>query len=156
MEESGEEIVQLDLLDRKIIAALLDDARKPYVELADELGVSGGTIHVRMDKLKKSKVVRGSKLVVDYNRMGYQLLSYVGINLHNARDYRKVLERLLEIPNIVEAHYTTGQYNIFTKIRVRGIPHLHKFLLDLQAIKEIQSTQTIIVLENSLERDLKP
>src|SRR5262249_27472748 len=87
---------ELDHIDRKILAALLDDSRRPFIDIAHELNVSGGTIHVRMDKMRKAGVVRGSKLVIDYRRIGYGVFAFVGINLHNARDYRKVLEKVKE------------------------------------------------------------
>ena len=147
---------QIDELDVRIISALLADARRPYLELAKQLKVSGGTIHVRMNKLAKAGIVRGSKLVLDYKRLGYDISAYIGINLHNARDYDKVLLRLREFPLIMEAHYTTGQYNIFAKLHVKSVTDLHSFLLKLQGVKEIQSTQTIMILDTPIERDMVP
>ncbi len=147
---------EIDELDRRILSALLVDARRPYLELAKQLKVSGGTIHVRMNKMAKAGIVKGSKVVLDYRKLGYDVSAYIGVNLHNARDYDRVLARLTDIALIVEAHYTTGQFNIFTKIFVRSISDLHAFLLKLQAIKEIQSTQTIMILDSPIARDLIP
>ena len=147
---------ELDQLDRRILAALLEDSRRPFIDIAHELNVSGGTIHVRMEKLKKAGVVKGSKLVLDYRRMGYGVVAFIGLNLHNARDYRKVLDKIKEFEPILEAHYSTGQYNILTRVIVRNIPELHRFLLEIQNLREIQSTQTIMVLDTPFERDLKP
>jgi Lrp/AsnC family transcriptional regulator for asnA, asnC and gidA len=147
---------ELDNVDRKIISALIEDSRRPYIDIAHELNVSGGTIHVRMDKLKKAGVVKGSRMTIDYQRLGYGVQAFVGINLHNAKDYKKVVEKITEFNEIVEAHYSTGDYNIFTKVIVHSVADLHQFLLDLQGIREIQSTATIMILDTPITRDLKP
>ena len=109
-----------------------------------------------MDKLKKAGVVKGSRLRIDHQRLGFGVSSFIGINLHNARDYKKVIEKIGELPEILEAHYSTGDYNIFTKVVVRSVADLHRLLLDLQGIREIQSTSTIMILDTPIERDLKP
>ena len=147
---------ELDDTDRGIIEALLKDSRRAYTEIADELKVSSSTIHVRMDKLKKAGVVKGSRLEIDYSRVGYDVSAYLGINLRNARDYPKALDKLRNFPNILEAYYTTGQFNIFAKIIVRSISDLHKFLLELQQFREVQSTQTIMILHVPIDRELVP
>lgn len=149
-----QETFEVDELDLRILRALLLDGRRPFLELAKELKVSGGTIHVRINKMTKAGLVRGAKLSVDYKKLGYGISAFIGINLHNARDYSKVLTRLKEFAFILEAHYTTGEYNIFTKVLVRSIPELHQFLLKLQDVKEIQSTQTIMILDTPIQRDL--
>jgi Lrp/AsnC family transcriptional regulator, regulator for asnA, asnC and gidA len=154
--ELSQKKMKLDQLDCRIIAALLSDSQQPYIELAKRLKVSGGTIHVRMNKLKRAGIVQGSTLVLDYKRLGFDVSAYIGINLHNARDYDRVLLKLQDIPLILEAHYTTGQYNIFTKIATKSVEELHKFLLKLQAIKEVQSTQTIMILDTPIDRALVP
>ena len=135
---------------------ILSNAQQPYLDLAKKLKVSGGTIHVRMNKLTNAGIIKGSTLVLDPKKLGFDVSAYIGINLHNARDYDKVLLRLEEISFILEAHYTTGQYNIFTKIAVKSVSELHKFLLRVQAIKEIQSTQTIMILDTPINRQLAP
>lgn len=145
---------EIDNLDRKILGALLDDARKPFSEIASELEVSGGTVHVRMEKLKKAGIVRGAKLNLDYSALGYTIGAFVGINLHHARDYEKVLGKLKKVNGILEAHYTTGEFNIFCKIVTKSIPDLYDFLRDLQGVAEIQTTQTTMILSSPIVREL--
>jgi Lrp/AsnC family transcriptional regulator for asnA, asnC and gidA len=153
---SDDKPFELDNVDKRILGALLEDSRRPYIDIAQDLNVSGGTIHVRMDKLKKAGVVKGSKINIDYKRLGYGVSAFIGINLHNARDYKKIIEKISEFPEILEAHYSTGDYNIFTKVIVPSVQELHRFLLDVQGIREIQSTATIMILDTPIMRDLKP
>ncbi len=146
---------EIDKLDGEILRALQRDARRPFQELARDLLVSGGTIHVRFNKLKEQGVIRGSRIVVDPVRIGYDVCAFVGINLHNARDYKTVIKQLRGVPEILEAHYTTGKYNIFLKIVARSTRGLHDLLIErLQSIPEIQSTETLISLEAPILREV--
>lgn len=146
---------EIDGLDRQILSELQKDARRPFQEIARDLEVSGGTIHVRYNKLKDAGVIRGSKLLVDPEMMGYDICAFVGINLHNARDYKPVIKELQKMPEILEAHYTTGKYNIFLKILARSTRGLHDFLIErLQDIPQVQSTETLISLEIPINQDI--
>jgi len=146
---------EIDKLDGDILRALQRDARRPFQELARDLLVSGGTIHVRVNKLREQGVIRGTRVVIDPVRIGYDVCAFVGINLHNARDYKTVLKQLRGVPEILEAHYTTGKYNIFLKVVARSTRGLHDLLIErLQSIPEIQSTETLISLEAPILREV--
>ena len=120
----GENIsFNLDDLDKKILAKLILNSRTSYQEIARDLIVSGGTIHVRINKMKEAGVIKGSKLVLDVAKLGLEFQAFVGINLVNARDYKSVLEKLKCLPEIVEVHYTTGGFSLFAKVltKTQGI-----------------------------------
>ncbi len=147
--------LQIDNLDREILRRLQKDARRSFQDIARELIVSGGTIHVRFNRLREIGVVTGSTLQLNAAALGYGVVAFVGINLHNARDYKPVLQRLSEMPEILEAHYTTGKFNIFLKVVAPDTRGLHDFLIDqLQDIPQIQSTETLISLERPIRKDL--
>jgi len=146
---------EIDKLDRQLLSELQKDSRKPYQEIARELVVSGGTVHFRINKLKEEGVITGSKIVIDYSKFGYDVCTFIGINLHNARDYKIVIEQLKTMPEIVEAHYTTGSYSLFVKVLAKSTKGLHNFLIDkLQTIQEIQSTETFISLDIPINREV--
>lgn len=143
-----------DKTDRKILESLLKDSRMSFQELARELIVSGGTVHVRMNKMKEAGVVSGSKLIVDFEKLGLEVCSFIGINLVSAADYPSALAKLNAFPEVVEAYYTTGQYSMFIKVMCRSTRELHLFLIEkLQSLTEIQSTDTLISLDNPIHRD---
>ena len=83
----------LDEVDRKILNYLLKDSRKPFQEIARELIVSGGTIHVRVNKMKEAGIIKGSKITIDVRKLGLEVCAFIGVNLVSARDYQKVLEK---------------------------------------------------------------
>jgi Lrp/AsnC family transcriptional regulator for asnA, asnC and gidA len=146
---------EIDKLDRKILSILMRNGKKPYTEIGQELYVSGGTIHVRMKKLEEAGIVRGYNLSVDYEKLGYDVVSFLGIYLDKSSLYDEVAKELEAIPEIVGAHYTTGLYNIFAKVVCRDTGHLRDVLHDkIQRIKGIQRTETFISLDESINRPL--
>lgn len=146
---------EIDILDREILDILQRDARRPFQLIAKDLVVSGGTVHIRVNKLKESGVITGSKIKIDPVKMGYDVCAFVGINLQNARDYKVVIQQLKQMPEILEAHYTTGKYNIFVKILARSTRGLHHFLIErLQEIPQVRSTETFISLQMPINRDI--
>lgn len=145
----------LDDLDRQILSMLMRNAKRPYTEIAKELFVSGGTIHVRMKKLEEAGIVKGYNLDVDQSKLGYDVSAFLGIYLDKSSLYDDVACELTKIPEIVEAYYTTGIYSIFAKIICRDTNHLREVLHDkIQKIAGIQRTETFISLEASINRPI--
>ena len=145
----------IDKLDKQILSILMNNAKRPYTDIAQELYVSGGTIHVRMKKLEDAGIVKGYNLDVDYSKLGFDIVAFLGIYLDKSSLYEEVAEALKEIPEIVASYYTTGLYNIFAQIVCRDTDHLRKVLHDkIQSITGIQRTETFISLEKSIDRQV--
>lgn len=146
---------ELDQLDRKILTILMNDAVVPYTEIAKQLEVSAGTIHVRMKKLVDLGVVLGSQLIVNPTVIGYDICAFIGIFLDKGSAYTDARERMMAIPEIVELHYTTGVYSIFAKVLCRDTNHLREVLNEkIQPIVGIQRTETFITLEQGFSRQI--
>jgi len=147
------EAPKIDRLDKKIINSLVNDARISYAELGKKFSVSPATIHVRVEKMKKSGIITGHRLTVEPKKLGYGVCCFIGITLKSAGDYPEVLEKLEKIEEVVEAYYTTGAYSIFSKIYCHSIDDLHWLLVDkIQSIEKIRATDTIISLQNPIHR----
>ncbi|MFA7044004.1 MAG: AsnC family transcriptional regulator, partial [Bacteroidales bacterium] len=101
---------QLDKLDEKILRMIAEDARVPFLEVARECNVSGAAIHQRIQKLTNLGIIKGSEYILDANQIGYQTCAFLGIFLKDPGQFKHVVEELLKIPEVVECHYTTGQY----------------------------------------------
>ena len=148
---------RIDNLDRSILSALQLDARIPYAELGKRFSVSPATIHVRVEKMKQAGIITGTQALVNVKQLGYDVCCFIGINLKSAKDYASALAQLERLEEVVEAYYTTGHYNIFIKIMTRSIDELHSLLTNrIQAIDEIQSTETLISLQNPIMRTIRP
>lgn len=148
-------IQDLDKLDRQILSILMKDAKIAYTDIAKKLFVSGGTVHVRMKKLEDLGVVKGSRLEVDASKLGYDITSFIGIFLERSNLYNDVIEKVKLIPEVVSAYYTTGNYSIFAKVCCKDTMHLRALLSEkIQAIEGIQRTETLIALEESINRPI--
>lgn len=106
---------QLDELDEKILKLIIGNARMPFLEVARECNVSGAAIHQRIQKLTNLGVIKGSEFIVDNTKVGYETCAYMGLFLKSPGQFPSVTEALLQIPEVVECHYTTGQYDLFIK-----------------------------------------
>jgi Lrp/AsnC family transcriptional regulator for asnA, asnC and gidA len=148
---------QIDKLDKNILTALMENARTAYAELGKRFDVSPGTIHVRVEKMKQAGIIEGTKVQINAKKLGYDVCCFVGINLKSAGFYHEVVELLNGIDEVVEAYYTTGQYTIFVKLMTQSIEQLQWVLIDkIQSIEQVQSTETLISLQNPILRDVNP
>ena len=146
-------ILELDDVDKQILAILMRNAKTPYTDIAKSIHVSGGTVHVRMNKLEQLGIVTGATLSIDYTKLGYDISAFLGIYLDKSSLYDEVSNQLKAIPEVVAAHYTTGIYSIFAKIICRDTAHLKEVLHDkIQKINGIQRTETFISLQESINR----
>lgn len=146
---------EIDKTDLKILEILIQDAKRPFTEVARKAFVSQGTVHVRMNKMQKAGIVEKTTLKVNYGKLGFDITAFIGIYLEKSALYEKVLQKLKEIPEITNIHYTTGNYSMFVKIHCKDTNHLKEVLhRKIQQIEGIERTETMISLEESLDRTL--
>lgn len=146
---------EIDNTDLRILEILRDDAKKPFTEVARRVNVSQGTVHVRMSKLEEAGIVEKTTLKLNYARLGYDITAFIGIFLEKSALYDQVVTKLKEIQEITSIHYTTGNYSMFVKIHCRDTNHLKEVLHDkMQQVDGIERTETMISLEESLDRNL--
>ena len=144
---------EIDNVDLKILNLLMQDATMAYTEIGKRIFVSGGTVHVRMKKMEDMGIVRGSQLIIDHTKLGWDISAFLGIYLDKSSLYEEVAQQLMTIPEVVNIHYTTGIYSIFAKIVCRDTLHLREVLHDkIQKVVGIQRTETFISLEESVNR----
>jgi Lrp/AsnC family transcriptional regulator, regulator for asnA, asnC and gidA len=145
--------LDIDSIDLKILSELSKNAKTPYTEIADRVCVSSGTVHVRMKKMERLGIVRGSSLNIDYSLLGYDVTAFLGIYLEKSSMYESVIAQLRKVPEILNVHYTTGTYSIFAKIVCKDSKHLREVLHDkIQSVQGIERTETFISLEEPIDR----
>jgi Lrp/AsnC family transcriptional regulator, regulator for asnA, asnC and gidA len=147
---------ELDELDIQILDILIQDSRTPYVEIARKCHVSGGTIHVRMKKMEDLGIIKGTKLLVDYSKLGYDVCCFIGVYLEKDSAFDEVIDKLKEFNEIVELHFTTGQYSIFIKVVCTSINELQDLIRKkIHVVEGIQRTDTFISLLQPIERNIR-
>ncbi|MEO8932661.1 MAG: winged helix-turn-helix transcriptional regulator, partial [Xanthomarina sp.] len=142
--------IKLDEVDHQILDMLIENTRIPFTDIAKKLSISAGTIHVRVKKMEDAGIIKGSSLTLDYRKLGYSFIAYVGVFLQKTSQTKFVLERINEIPFITVAHITTGKFNIFCKIRAKDTEHAKEIIFMLDDIEGVYRTETMISLEESL------
>ncbi len=148
--------LKIDGIDKIIIKRLVSDARTPILSIAREVGISGAAKHQRLRKLEASDLIDGYKLVLNAKALGYSTTAFVGVFLDASSQYSSAIKRLKEIPEVVESHYTTGNYAIFIKILCKNNEDLMNILnKEVQRIKGVSRTETFISLDQQIDRQIK-
>ena len=153
--KSTQEHIKIDGIDKKILRFLMADARKPILEIARHIGISGAAIHQRLRKLEASGLIAGSKFIVNPKVLGYTTMAYIGIYLDKAMSNPLAVRELEKIPEVLECHYTTGNWSILIKVLCRDNEHLmHVLNKDIQQIEGVSRTETFISLNQQIDRQI--
>lgn len=148
--------IEIDGIDKEILRALMHDARTPILEIARKVGISGAAIHQRLRKLEKSGLITGSKFVINPKILGYTTMAFVGIYLDKAISNPEAVKQLQKIPEVLECHYTTGNWSILIKILCKDNEHLMYLLnKEIQSIPGVSRTETFISLAQQIDRQIK-
>ena len=140
----------IDELDHQIIDVLIENARTPFTDIAKKYLVSAGTIHIRVNKMIEEGIIKGATLKLDYDKLGYSFIAYVGLHLVRSSRTKFVLKELEKVPEITVAHLTTGKFSIFCKVRARDTKHAKEIIFRIDNIPDVQRTETSISLEESI------
>lgn len=148
--------LHIDGIDKQILRRLMEDARTPILEIARQVGISGAAIHQRLRKLEKSGLISGSKFVINPKILGYTTMAFIGIFLEKAASNPEAVKQLKKVPEVLECHYTTGNWSILIKVLCRDNEHLmHVLNKDIQSIKGVSRTETFISLDQQISRQIK-
>jgi len=146
----------IDGIDKTILRVLMKDARTPVLEIARQVGISGAAIHQRLRKLEQSKLLSGSKFVINPKSLGYTTMAFIGIFLDKAANNSTAVKQLKKIPEVLECHYTTGNWSILIKVLCKDNEHLMQVLnKNIQTINGVSRTETFISLDQQIDRQIK-
>lgn len=147
--------VTVDGIDKIIIKNLLQDARTPIQVIASVAGISGAAVHQRLKKLEKAKVISGSQIILNPKILGFKTVAFIGVYLDKAIRNPEAVKQLKNIPEVIECHYTTGNWSIFAKLLCRDNEHLMELLnKNIQSVEGVSRTETFISLEEQINRQV--
>ena len=144
----------LDKLDKQILKLISEDARIPFLEVARACGVSGAAIHQRIQKLTAMGILKGSQFIIDPEKTGFETCAFIGLNLKHPEAFDEVVEKLKDIPEVVECHYTTGDYDLFIKIYAANNHHLLTIIHDKLQPLGLARSESIISFHSAINRQL--
>ena len=142
--------IKLDEIDHQILDLLIDNSRTAFTDIAKKLLISAGTVHVRVKKMEDAGIIKGSSLTLDYKKLGYTFIAYIGIFLEKTHQTKFVLQKLESIPFVTVAHITTGKFNIFCKVRAKSTDHAKEIIFLIDDVEGVSRTETMISLEESI------
>ncbi|MBR1595958.1 MAG: Lrp/AsnC ligand binding domain-containing protein [Phocaeicola sp.] len=145
---------QLDSLDEQILGMISDNARIPFLEVARTCKVSGAAVHQRIQKLTSLGIIKGSEFILDPESIGYETCAYIGLYLKDPSEFDQVTDALRKIPEIVECHYTTGQYDMFIKIYAKNNHHLLSIIHDRLQKLPVARSETLISFHEAIHRQM--
>jgi len=150
------EIIQIDGIDKILLNELMKDARVSINLLSKQVGISGAAVHQRLKKLEKSGLIQGSQIIINPKKLGYTTLAFVGIYLDKAMNNPSAVAQLKKINEVLECHYTTGDWSVLVKILCKDNAHLMNLLNNqIQKIAGISRTETFISLDQQIARQIK-
>lgn len=145
---------QLDALDIQILKMVAANARIPFLEVARECNVSGAAIHQRIQKMMSLGVLNGSEFKINPTKIGLETCAFVGLYLKDPSEFDRVVEALEQIPEVVECHYTTGKYDLFIKLYVKGNSELKDLIHDKLLPLGLTRTETLISFNEVFRRQM--
>jgi Lrp/AsnC family transcriptional regulator for asnA, asnC and gidA len=152
----SEQKITIDGIDKIILRLLTQDARTPIMAISKETGISGAAVHQRLKKLEKAEVISGSQIILNPKILGFKTMAFIGVYLDKAIRNPEAVKQLEQIDEVIECHYTTGNWSIFVKLLCRDNEHLMELLnKKIQSVEGVSRTETFISLQQQLDRQIK-
>jgi Lrp/AsnC family transcriptional regulator for asnA, asnC and gidA len=146
---------QIDVVDKEILTLLFKDASMTYADIAKKILVSPGTVHGRIKRMKAEKLIKGTTVLVDPKKLGYDITVFIGIIIEKSSSYNDVIKVLKKFPEVIEAHFVTGLYSMLAKVVCKNTDQLREILNDhIRPINGVNRTETLLVLEESIKRPI--
>ncbi|MFX1418075.1 MAG: Lrp/AsnC family transcriptional regulator [Promethearchaeota archaeon] len=136
----------LDEIDRDILRILQSNARTSYREIQNSLGISIGTIHNRISKLKEREIIEGYTLRLNNEKLGYKLSFLIRINC-DGKFTEEILNDIAKKPEVCSVFHTTGEQSAALICRFRESDDVHKFIRDLNQKEYITRTNSNMILK---------
>lgn len=138
-------MAKIDPLDIKILIELQKDARKSLREIAEKLGVAEGTVYNRINKLKKLGLIKKFIPVIDYSKLGYDIIAIIGITAEGGH-LVEIEEMIAEEPNVTAVYDVTGEFDVITVAKFKDRDSLNKFVKRVAGLEYVKKTYTMLVL----------
>jgi DNA-binding Lrp family transcriptional regulator len=148
----------LDNKDKKILIELQKDADRKIHQFEKEIKLPRATIHNRIQKLKREKIITKIKAVVDPEKIGLNVCVMVHVVISFKRGVHEIAEKISKMPNVEEVYITAGVFDIIAKIRFKNNQELSDFIFNdktgLKVIEGVERTESMICLETIKENGI--
>ncbi|WGI17687.1 Lrp/AsnC family transcriptional regulator [Methanonatronarchaeum sp. AMET-Sl] len=143
--------MSIDETDIQILKELQKDARKPYREIAKNIGKSEGTVYNRIQKMQKNGVIKGFVPDIDYQKLGYDLITIIGISGEGSQ-IEDLEKEIAQNPHITAVYDVTGEYDAITIAKFQNREQLNQFIKQILSRKDVKKTYTMLTLNTIKEQ----
>jgi len=137
-------VARIDALDARIILALDDDPDATILALSRALGIARNTVHARLWRLSADGALKPFSQRVDLAALGYELVAFVSLSVSQTDP--GIVHGLLDLPEVISAHYTTGDADLLVQVVAKNTRDLHRITTSILAIEGINRTGTAVSL----------
>jgi len=143
----------LDVIDRKILALIQDNAKLSQAELAKAVGLTAPSVNERIRKLERGGVIRGYVALLDERKLGHDITVFLEIFIEHPKFESGFIEAVAVLDEVLECHHITGEFSLLLKVRVRDMAAFRKLLIEkLNTVRGVRQTRTLIVLATAKEQ----
>jgi Lrp/AsnC family transcriptional regulator, regulator for asnA, asnC and gidA len=155
-------ISQIDEINLKILDILNKDSSTPFVDIAKRIGVSDGTVHIRVRRMIAAGLINKFTISVDNDLLGYDHMAFMGINI-SPGSADQIISDLLKIEEVLEMHEMHGKFDLLLKIRAKDLNHMREIVenkickiphileSELMTVLKTRKEEQMISLENDVE-----
>lgn len=151
MKLSHDHRLELDAVDREILALLQEDCRLALAQIGKRVGLSAPAVMERIKKLEGAGIIRGYQAVVDARRLGLDITAFIGVGISHPNHIDGFLRRIAEFKAVQESHHVTGEHAFLLKVRARDTSALGELLGQINRIEGVTRTETTIALSTHSE-----
>lgn len=140
----------MDSTDLSILSHLQCNGRLSNADLARAVKLSPPAVHARVKRLEEEGVIEGYAALLNLEKVGFDFISFVQIGLtgHQEEQVKTVHAEIHKLPEVLECHHVTGDFDFLLKVVIRNRHGLHRFIVDqLVTIPGISRVNTSVVLK---------
>ncbi len=137
--------MELDELDLRMLGLLLENGRLSCREMARILGVSTGTVSKRLKRLEASGLVRGFTVLLDHEKLGYEITAVTAITISGGK-LLEVEREIAKLPGVCAVYDVTGPVDVIVIAKFKSRQDLSRFTKSLLAMPHVERTCTYVVL----------
>jgi Lrp/AsnC family leucine-responsive transcriptional regulator len=143
--------LDLDDIDRGILALLQDNCRTSLARIGEQVGLSAPSVVERVKKLEDGGVIQGYHADLDAKRLGIDITAFIGVTVDHPRLLNTFENEIRDVPSVLECHHVTGAYSLLLKVKTENTSSLERLISRLRSIEGVDRTETMVVLSTHIE-----
>jgi Lrp/AsnC family leucine-responsive transcriptional regulator len=142
----------MDKVDGKILMQLQQDAKQNTKQIANKIGLSVTPTYERIRKMERSGIIKSYVALLDRSKIEKEVVAYCQITLskHHKSTVDSFERKMNSIPEIMECHHVSGNFDFLLKVVASNINEFHKFTTEkLSVFEEIATIHTVFVMKSA-------